>query len=270
MNKKIIVASLLCATLLNANSHGAKLIEVTHLKHQTVKKVTTKHTSHWGYTGHEAPQNWAELNPKYKMCGMGVNQSPIDIKNSVSVQSSGLETIGFNYHADASAVINNGHTIQVNVDSHSSINIDGEHFSLKQFHFHTPSENEINGRSFPLEAHFVHSTAEGKLAVVGVLFELGEPNKALKTIWDAMPKEANKQKSISLSAKNIEALLPSKREYYYFNGSLTTPPCTEGVKWMVLKNYQTISKEQVTQFEKVLGHSNNRPTQPINARRVLK
>ena len=255
--------------MLLANSHQTESVETTH--NQQSKKVEIKaHSTHWGYTGHQAPQYWGSLNPKYKMCSQGVNQSPINISNEITIKTDKLEKIGFNYFANSTEVINNGHAIQVNVDSYSNINIDGKDFNLKQFHFHSPSENEINGRSFPLEAHFVHVAKDGTLAVVGVLFELGEANPTLQAIWDKMPKEVGGKTALSISNKDIDALLPKSKEYYYFNGSLTTPPCTEGVKWMVLKEYRTISKEQVEQFLNVIHHENNRPVQAINARKVLR
>ena len=269
MKRTILVTSLIASTLLFATSHETKLIKVTHLQPKT-KVQQKQHAAHWGYTGHHAPQYWGSLDPKYTMCSEGVNQSPIDISKNITVKTDHLPKIDFNYHANAKEVLNNGHTIQVNVDPHSSINIDGKHFVLKQFHFHTPSENEIDGRSFPLEAHFVHATKDGKLAVVGVLFELGKPNPTLQAIWDKMPKDAGSKEALDLSSQQIDALLPKSRDYYYFNGSLTTPPCSEGVRWMVLKEYQTISKEQAAQFLDVMHHTNNRPTQPANARKVLK
>jgi len=225
-------------------------------------------TTHWGYTGHEAPEFWGDLDPKFAMCKLGKNQSPIDINKNNLIATQGLEAIEFIYHADATEVINNGHAIQVNVDSHSSINIDGKHFVLKQFHFHSPSENTINGRSFPLEAHFVHVANDGSLAVIAVLYELGDENPALKKIFTSMPKEHNHSQPLKLLANEIEALLPKERSYYRFSGSLTTPPCSEGVRWMVLKSYQTMSKEQLKQFTEVIK-DNNRPVQPINARKVL-
>jgi carbonic anhydrase len=266
MKKAILGVSLLATSLLMANEHQIKIIQIPHKQVDQQKHSST----HWGYTGHSAPQYWGDIDPKYAMCKQGLNQSPIDITSKVTVETKGLKPILFSYGADAKGVLNNGHSIQVNVDSYSSIDIDGEHFVLKQFHFHTPSENEIDGRSFPLEAHFVHVSDDGKLAVVGVLFELGESNKALQAIWDAMPKEAGKTNELKLSSKMIENLLPKNRDYYYFNGSLTTPPCSEGVKWMVMQNYLTISKEQVQIFLDVMHHPNNRPTMPINARKVFK
>jgi len=269
MKKILLATSLVASTLLFATSHDVKVVEVTHLN--THAKVAPKkaHSTHWGYTGYEAPQYWGDINPKYKMCKEGVNQSPINISKDITIKASNLPKIGFEYYADAKEVVNNGHAIQVNVDNYSSIDIDGKHFSLKQFHFHTPSENEIDGRSFPLEAHFVHVAKDGSLAVVGVLFELGEANPTLQAIWDKMPKDANSKAELKLSSKDIDKLLPKSKDYYYFNGSLTTPPCSEGVRWMVLKEYQTISKEQVEQFLGVMHHENNRPVQPVNARKVL-
>ncbi len=252
--KKIIVLTSLVYSLLNASN-------ATHeIKH---------HTTHWGYTGHVAPQYWGELDKKFQMCAIGKSQSPINITKEVSVTTQDLDPINFNYHAHALQILNNGHTIQVNVDNHSSINIDGKHFILKQFHFHSPSENEIEGRSFPLEAHFVHVAKNGDLAVVAVLFELGKANPTLQKIFDAMPKHPNEQAAFELSSEMIDTLLPQERSYYYFNGSLTTPPCSEGVKWMVLKSYQTLSKAQLREFTSVM-HGNNRPVQPLNARKVIK
>ena len=202
------------------------------------------------------------------MCKIGKNQSPIDISKKDITVTNGLDPLEFIYHADATEVINNAHAIQVNVDSHSAMNIDGKHFILKQFHFHSPSENTINRRSFPLEAHFVHAAKDGSLAVIAVLYQLGDENPALKKIFATMPKNVHKTNTLKLTANEIETLLPKDRSYYRFNGSLTTPPCSEGVRWFVLKTYQTISKEQLKQFTEVIK-DNNRPTQPLNARKVL-
>jgi len=253
--KKIILLSSLAVSLLLANP--------------TTHEIQQHHTSHWGYTGHNAAQYWGELDEKFKMCGIGKSQSPINITDEISVTTNDLNPITFNYHADAIDVINNGHAIQIDVDTHSNINIDGKHFVLKQFHFHSPSENEIKGRSFPLEAHFVHVNKNGEIAVIAVLYELGDANTALQKIFDAMPHQAGEKTPITLDSATIDTLLPKEKAYYYFNGSLTTPPCSEGVKWMVLKSYQTISKEQLKQFTNVI-EGNNRPVQPINARKVIK
>ena len=232
--------------------------------------LASTHSTHWGYTGHEGPANWGDLDSKYSMCKTGHSQSPINIAKNVSVQSKGLEKISFTYKTGASEVINNGHTIQVNIKDGSNITVDGIEFSLKQFHFHTPSENQIEGQNFPLEAHFVHASKEGKLAVVAVMFEDGKENPIIKKIWNKMPHKAGGSAGCKLSSKVINDILPKEKDYYRFNGSLTTPPCSEGVRWFVMKNYSHISATQTKEFLELFNHANNRPVQPINARKVIK
>jgi len=226
--------------------------------------------THWGYTGHEGPDNWGDLSPKYEMCKVGKSQSPINISKDVTVTTDGLKPIKFHYVTSASEIINNGHTVQVNVKDGSYIIIDGKTFDLKQFHFHTPSENQINSKNFPLEAHFVHAAKDGSLAVISLMYEQGVENKVIKKLWSRMPHEAGKSNSCKIEAAMFTTMIPKNHEYYRFNGSLTTPPCSEGVRWMVLKNYSHISKAQVDEFLHLLHHENNRPVQPINARKVMK
>jgi len=245
---KLIIASLSLSATLFAGAHG----------------------THWGYTGHESPAHWSELDPKFFMCKAGSNQSPIDLVSSATVTTSkGLDPIKFNYTTSASAVVNNGHTIQVSVKDGSSIEIDGMTFDLKQFHFHTPSENMIEGKHFPLEAHFVHASKDGKLAVVAVMFEDGAENKDLKKIWSKMPHKEGST-SCSLPTDMIKEILPKDKAYYRFDGSLTTPPCSEGVRWFVMQNYSHISKAQVKEFAGLVHGHDNRPIQPLNARKILK
>ncbi len=226
--------------------------------------------THWGYTGHEAPQNWGELSPDYSTCKNGRSQSPINISKNGVVATTRLENIEFNYKSDANEIVNNGHTIQVNVKDGSSIKIDGIVFNLKQFHFHTPSENMIEGKSFPLEVHFVHASKDGDLAVVALMLEEGRENKILSKVWYKMPHKADSSVAFGLSSSMLNEMLPRDKSYFRFNGSLTTPPCSEGVRWFVLKNYATVSKEQIKEFFDVFGHENNRPIQPLNARKVMK
>jgi len=224
--------------------------------------------THWGYTGHGNPSEWGELSEKYRMCKDGKNQSPINIVVSDS-KDTDLKDIAFSYDAKSNSVVNNGHTVQVNIDSGSSIMIDGIKFELKQFHFHTPSENQIEGKNFPLEAHFVHLDKDGNIAVVALMFEDGKKNEALEKVWNKMPKNADEKVNLTLTSDDVNALLPKERDYYRFSGSLTTPPCSEGVRWFVLKKPVNISKEQVEKFLHVMHHPNNRPIQGINARKVL-
>ena len=222
--------------------------------------------AHWGYTGHDNPANWGELSPKYKMCSMGKNQSPINVTTSLDAD---LEVLRPKYGSNSKEILNNGHTIQVNVEAGSTLKVDGITFELKQFHFHTPSENHIDGKSFPLEAHFVHLDKEGNIAVLAVMFEEGEENKALSYVWEKMPKGVDTKSALKLSGIS-EALLPKNKDYYRFNGSLTTPPCSEGVRWLVLKTPVSISKAQVEAFLHIVRHPNNRPIQATNARVIVK
>jgi len=206
----------------------------------------------------------------FSMCKDGKNQSPIDINYDVTIDTDHLELIEFNYKTEATEVVNNGHAIQVNVEDGSFIEVDNKTFYLKQFHFHSPSENTIDGKHFPLEAHFVHLSSDGDIAVVAVLFEEGSMNPSLKKIWSAMPRHAGDEEELELPARYIRLLLPRDKHYYRFSGSLTTPPCSEGVRWFVFKKYAQLSDYQIEQFQEAMGVENNRPVQPINARKVLK
>jgi len=222
------------------------------------------HGKHWGYTGDVAPKHWSELNEKFAMCSEGKQQSPINLVPSSDIE---LPALNMNYTTGSKSIINNGHTVQVNIAKGSTFTIGTDVYELKQFHFHTPSENNINSKSFPLEAHFVHATKDGKLAVIAVMFEEGEANPILAKIWKKLPKlEEGTEAKCGLTSDEVKALMPKNKDYYQFMGSLTTPPCSEQVKWHVYKTPLTISKEQVTQFFDVFGHTNNRPIQDTNKR----
>jgi carbonic anhydrase len=222
------------------------------------------HGAHWGYKGDVGPDRWTTLKPEFAACA-GKNQSPIDVSETIDAK---LKLVGFGYKAGGYEVVNNGHTIQVNIEDGSHIIVDNAHFNLKQFHFHSPSENHISGKSYPLEAHLVHADKDGNLAVVAVVFNEGKANAVVDAAWREMPKAEGKN---ALSTKvSAAGLLPKDRAYYRYNGSLTTPPCTEGVRWIVMKKPMTVSKDQLNAFQSTLGFANNRPIQPANARPVLK
>ncbi len=229
--------------------------------------IKQAHTArHWGYTGEESPEHWASLEDQFALCASGENQSPINITSHFDAD---LPPLWFAYQAPASNVLNNGHTIQVDIAKGSRITLDNQAFVLKQFHFHTPSENTINGKRFPLEAHFVHlNEATHHYAVVAVMFEEGEENALLQQLWQKMPVE-NGQKTALEIPLSYSQLLPNDKDYYQFNGSFTTPPCTEGVRWYVLKKPMTVSKVQVAEFLGVMKHPNNRPVQNVNARVIV-
>ncbi len=222
---------------------------------------------HWAYTGAEGPQHWAELSDNFYVCESGKNQSPVNIQDPVEAE---LDTLTFNYRSDISNIVHNGHTVQINIEPDSQFSDGDDTFELKQFHFHTPSENLIAGKSFPLEAHFVHVDDQGNLAVVAVMFAEGDENLAIKNLWSTLPKKAGDQHSLPGTARDYLILLPEKMDYYHYNGSLTTPPCSEGVRWFVFKQAVTVSKKQIDKFYKAIGHSNNRPVQTLYGRKVLK
>ncbi|MFT6987642.1 MAG: carbonic anhydrase, partial [Psychromonas sp.] len=194
------------------------------------------------------------------------NQSPVNLTGFIEAD---LAPIAFNYQVGGSEILNNGHTVQVNYKKGSSITIDGLQFDLLQVHFHAPSENHINGISYPLEAHLVHADKEGKLTVVAVMYEVGAENATLAGAWSQLPKHAGDQYKLNTEL-DINGLLPKNRDYYRFNGSLTTPPCSEGVRWLVLKESVAVSAAQVKAFSSALTGPNNRPIQATNSRVILK
>lgn len=225
----------------------------------------TARNADWGYNGHEGPEYWGSLSPDYSTCSTGKNQAPVNLTGFVE---SDLKPLQIRYAAGGNSVMNNGHTVQVNYQSGSHLSVNGHTYELKQFHFHSPSENHINGQSYPLEAHLVHTDDQGNLAVIAILFEAGDGNRTLDKIWAAMPQKAGDENNLS-SSISVEGILPANRDYYRFSGSLTTPPCSEGVLWLVMKQPLYASDQQIDHFSRTLHHPNNRPLQPLYARAVL-
>lgn len=220
--------------------------------------------AHWGYTGETGPEHWGKTFPD---CN-GKSQSPIDIVVADAAEKN-LPAISFDYSQVPVQVVNNGHTIKADYVNDSKIEVGGQVFKLLQFHFHTPSENTVDGKFYPMEAHLVHQDANDKLGVVGVMFEEGAFNPVVEKIWRYMPAKAN-SKMLANDTVDANGMLPENKEYYSFEGSLTTPPCSEGVKWMVLKTPITASAEQIRKFERTMKHANNRPVQPLHGRVVAK
>jgi carbonic anhydrase len=221
--------------------------------------------AHWQYgKGHGGPAHWAELNPEFAACGVGKHQSPIDIRGAEKAE---LPEIQFAYQPGAPTVVNNGHTVQVTVPAGSSITVGDHAYALQQFHFHTPSEEAVQGKHAALVAHFVHKDADGKLAVVAVLFDVGKESGALAPVFGKLPGKPGTEVTLEGSQVDPAAVLPAKHAYWEFEGSLTTPPCTEGVRWFVLQQRGTLSKAQLAAFQK-LYPANARPVQPLNGRTV--
>ena len=221
---------------------------------------------HWGYQGHTGPDQWARLSDDFATCAAGKRQSPIDIRKSKAVKAT-LTPIEFDYQAITPEVVNNGHTIQANYSPGSGISVNGKHFDLLQFHFHTPSENTVEGKPYNMEMHLVHKNKQGQLAVVGVFIKSGKHNDEIQKLWDKMPEHAGDKSGLDSSLSAAD-LLPKQRSFSHFNGSLTTPPCSEGVNWYVMDEPIEMSAAQIKKFAHVIGH-NARPVQVLNDRFVL-
>jgi len=225
-------------------------------------KRSSGHKVHWSYSGHEGPSQWGALSGAYEMCKAGMNQSPINIGVTSERE---MDELNFSYATTGLRVLNNGHTIQVNRRGESHMSIAGEDYKLLQFHFHSPSEHHLDGNPYPMEAHFVHQNGDGRLAVVGVFFEMGSENPEVDKVLRNVPEAPDKERAFSKLSINPADLLPSDHSYVHYNGSLTTPPCSEGVRWFVMESTIKVSKKQVKKFLSMVG-KNARPTQPMNNR----
>ncbi len=248
----------------NDAHHGHEQAQTHKTSAQKSKKKDDHGASHWTYTGHMGPERWGELSNDNIACSAGIQQSPIDISHSINAFTSApqidWEVIG------QGEVVNNGHTLQMNLDHAGGLVRDGKAYKLVQFHFHAPSEHTFGGRHFPMEGHFVHQASDGSLAVIGVMFAEGASNEQLDPMWWSAP---TTQGHASVAFKlDLEELLPKNRAAYRYQGSLTTPPCSEIVDWTVMQTPLTVSKTQITAFKAMFGE-NNRPTQPLHRRFVL-
>jgi carbonic anhydrase len=217
----------------------------------------------WSYDGAKGPTHWGDLKPEYATCKEGKYQTPIDIRGA---KTADLPAIEFSYAPSPFQIVDNGHSVQVNPAAGNFITVGGKRYDLQQFHFHHPSEERIEGKAFPLVAHLVHKDADGKLAVVAVLLKSGSENLFVEDLWKDMPADVEEEHA-SKSTVDLLRLLPAKRGYYTFPGSLTTPPCSEDVTWFVLKQPVTISEAELATFAKKYSH-NARPVQPLNGRAV--
>jgi carbonic anhydrase len=230
--------------------------------------------AHWAYEGDEGPAAWGELSPEYALCSEGRSQSPIDLP-ATTLDDLEPATLEFNA-ADLEAhpdehpeeVLNNGHAIQVNFDDGDSLVVGGERFRLVQFHFHAPSEHTVARRGFPMELHLVHRGDAGVLAVVGALIRDGRHNPAYDPIWEHLPEATGARESLTDLTLDIEDLLPKRRLAFRYDGSLTTPPCSEDVRWFVLAEPVELSAEQIAAFTAIYDHT-NRPTQPLHGRSLV-
>ena len=215
----------------------------------------------WTYSGAKGPEHWGELGAGFTACCHGVTQSPIDLR----VDREGSHELELHYSASHELLVNNGHTIQMSYDGGAQLLFDGTAYNLLQFHFHTPSEHHVEGAEFAMEAHLVHLSAENEYLVVSILFEQGDPNPFLDTIVADAPSElgaVEKNKTLDVSQ-----LLPRELGFYLYAGSFTTPPCTDGVTWLVLDRPAHASVDQIQVLADLEGQ-NNRPMQTRGERVV--
>jgi len=237
----------------------------THKAKPKAPKVAPKAVT-WAYAGDGSPQHWAEIAPENRACGVGTRQSPIDIRDTIKVD---LEKINFDYRPSGFAVLDNGKTIQVNMASGNSLQVMGRSFDLQSFHFHRPSEERVAGRQYEMVMHLVHKDPDGHVAMVAVLIERGPDNKpqaAVQQVWNNLPLERGAPQQASGQLDPLQ-LLPTERGYFTFMGSLTTPPCTEDVLWMVMKQPVQLTSAQIAIFAR-LYPMNARPIQAGSGRMI--
>jgi carbonic anhydrase len=238
---------------------------VLFFAHSAIAQAHPANPPHWSYNGADGPDHWGDLESDYAECKSGHRESPIDI---VGAQPADLAPIHFDYKLEPLKVINNGYTIQFNYEAGSSITINGTALPLVQFHFHHVSENEIDGKKYDMELHFVHvDSAANRTAVVAVFIKSGAENAALRDLWSHIPHDVGKEVEYKKVVINAADLLPADQNYYTFDGSLTIPPCKEGIKWFVMKTPIEASPAQIAAFAKYYP-TNARPIQPTNGREI--
>ncbi len=255
-------------SLLLAIGGASLLVIVAHrIDHSPESTHAVRSAPHWTYAGEAGPARWSELCPEWEVARTGREQSPIDLPGDATATADPVRSLRFEYGRSDVRILNNGHTIQVNVEPGSSFHLGDDRYDLLQLHFHSPSEHTVDGEATALEMHLVHKDESGHLAVIGVMFDAGRPNQLLERFWDLLPPEegpATHHEDVEL---DLADLVPMERATYRYDGSLTTPPCTEGVQWIVFRERMHASREQIAAFHEIVGDT-NRPVQPLHEREV--
>lgn len=228
-----------------------------------IEAAKPKNGTHWTYDGEFGPENWSKINTAWASCNTGSRQSPIDLRDGIKVD---LEQIAFDYHPGSFNEIDNGHTIQVNVAGGNFLSVGGTTYELQQFHFHRPGEERINGKGTEMVVHLVHKSYDNKIAILAVLLERGDANPMIQTVWNNLPLEKHMTVTPSI-VLDVNEILPARRDYFTYMGSLSEPPCTENVLWLVMKQPMTASPQQMALFSRLYPF-NSRPVQPSNGRMV--
>ncbi len=228
------------------------------------------HAAHWGYEADNGPDAWGSMDPEWVLCAEGLEQSPIDLTNATEIELPGAEIhtpseqeVGVLNQLNQEGVIgalDNGHTIQINSKTGETMTVGDRSYALVQFHFHAPSEHTVDGEHFPMEMHFVHQAEDGALAVVGVLIEEGAQNPGIAPLWAQLAAAPGSETAVRIPAGFADDIFPGDAGIYHYDGSLTTPPCSEGVKWYVRKTPTQLSKDQIAAFTAIYDN-NNRPVQ---------
>jgi len=228
-------------------------------------RTEVEHDMHWSYEGETGPEHWGDLSPDYVLAKTGKQQSPIDITGTEKGQGKAFE---LDYKPTSLSLVNNGHAIEQEYAAGSVMTANGKSYELKQFHVHSPSEHTVEGKRFDMEVHLVHASADGELAVIGVLLNAGAENALLAGMIDRFPKEVGGEVKDDATMVNVADLLPANLSCYTYDGSLTTPPCSEGVEWFMLANPVELSAAQLAQFQEIFK-GNYRPVQPLNGRKIM-
>jgi carbonic anhydrase len=243
--------------------------EITDTKEIEETELNVTITPQWSYEEETGPEYWGELDSSYSACMNGTEQSPINIESSQVKTSEKLENVGIHYEPTEFSIVNTGHTVQANpATPNNSIVVEGNEYILAQFHFHTPSEHQFNSQYLDMELHLVHQDASGELAVLGLMIQEGKENETLASIWGELPKRETENDIAIKDPVDLQALLPSNQTSFHYNGSLTTPPCAEEVRWIVFDEPIEMSKEQIQAYQEIFPE-NQRPVQPLNEREIF-
>ncbi len=271
----LMIASMFAMLVSGCGKSGEQAQEQAKTEEPPAQQVAASHEGpHWSYEGDTGPASWGTLSADWSPCGGGKSQSPIDIDQTVRADLPAMSgefkpaSLKIVHHAHVADGINNGHTIQINYTEADMLAIGDQQFQLVQYHFHSPSEHTVRGQHYPMEMHLVHKSADGKLAVIGVFIEEGLHNAAFDPIWANLPTTKGAENHFENVMVDVDDLLPATTTSYRYDGSLTTPPCSEGVKWIVMATPIQLSVGQIGAFRAIVD-GNNRPTQPLNGRSVV-
>lgn len=266
MTKHWILAGLLIGVTLSGCQEQTS--EQEQGQDQDQEEQEEQRETEWTYESDTGPEEWGSLDPSYQTCADGNEQSPVDIEFSEVTESSARENVELNYQPGKFNLSNDGHTLMVHAARPENVlSIEEDNYKLVQFHFHTPSEHQFNGEYYEMELHLVHENQQGELAVAGIMIQQGAENETLLPIWNKLPEKETESSIPVENLIDVQALLPEDADSFHYNGSLTTPPCSEQVKWMIYEEPITMSAEQIEQFQHIFGE-NHRPVQPLNDREI--